>query len=73
MSESTLSSELDLTLIGRLFRRVRSSGSSRADAMQAALDAYRALHPGVAEADARETVGMFIKASSEAGRIWIDN
>ena len=63
---------MDLRLIGRLYRQVRSSGGSLTDAKQAALDAYRALRPGVPELEARETVGMFIKASSEAGRIWID-
>ena len=73
MSDLTLSSDVDLTLIGRLYRQVRSLGGSRADAVQAAFDAYRALHPGVPEADARETVETFIKASSEAGRIWIDS
>ena len=73
MSEPTLSTDMDLTLVGRLYRQVRSSSGSRAEAMRAALDAYRALHPSVLEAEARETVGNFIKASSEAGRIWIDN
>jgi len=60
-----------MRLIGRLYRQARRSGRGT-DAMQVALDAYRALYPYVSEAEARETVRMFIRASSESGRIWTD-
>jgi hypothetical protein len=67
------SSERDLTLVGRLYRQVRRSNGNRAEALDAALDAYRTLHPTIPEAEALETVQGLIKASSEAGRIWMDD
>jgi hypothetical protein len=43
------------------------------DAIDAALKAYRALHPAIPEAAALKAVQGLIKVSSEAGRIWTDN
>ena len=71
MLKSAISAATDLPLIGRTYRQVRQSGSSRPEAQQTALDAYCSLHPDVPRAAAREAVSKIIKASSEAGLIWI--
>lgn len=74
MSDTTLSITTVLKLVGRAYRLARYSAGSRVDAEKAALDAYCSLHPDTPVADARETVAMIIKASSEAGLIcWTDN
>ena len=68
-SRAGLSFATVLTLVGRTYRSVRYSGGGRADAEQAALDAYCSLHPDAPEGEARETVAAIVKASSEAGLI----
>lgn len=73
MSDPSLSIATDLKLVGQAYRQARYSTGSRTDAEKAALDAYCSLHPEAPESEARETVAKIIKASSEAGLIWIDN
>ena len=63
----------DLRLVGRAFRQARRSGVSRPEAERSALEVYCSFHPEASEAKAREAVAWLIKASSEAGMIWIDN
>ena len=71
--EPAISTAMDLTLIGRMYRQIRHAAGNRVDAEQAALDAYCSLYPGVPKAAAREAVSRLIKASSEAGLIWTQN
>jgi hypothetical protein len=68
-----ISVHADLTLVGRSFRQARRSGVSRIDAEQLAVDTYCGLHPDVPDSEARPVVAKLIKASSEAGLIWMDN
>ena len=68
-----VSIQADLTVVGRSFRQARRSGVSRIDAEQLALDTYCGLHPDVPDSEARLVVSKLIKASSEAGLIWMDN
>jgi len=73
MFDSTLSLDTYLKLVRQAYRQARYSTGNRLDAERAALDAYCSLHPEAPEAMARETVAKIIKASSEAGLIWIES
>jgi hypothetical protein len=63
----------DLKIVGRAYRHAHRSGVSKADAARMALETYCSLHPEVAEDVARGVVAQIIKATSEAGAIWMDN
>ena len=58
---------------GQAYRQTRYHVGSRAQAEAAALNAYCSLHAEVPEAEARGAVDKILKASSEAGLIWIEN
>jgi hypothetical protein len=73
MSNESLSVATDLTVVGRAYRQARYTAGNRVDAERAALDAYRSLHPDAPEIKARDMVARIIKASSEAGLIWIED
>ncbi len=72
MSDTTPSIATVLKLVGQAYRQTRHH-SGRAEAEAAAFNAYCSLHPDVSEIEALAAVHMIIKASSEAGLIWIDS
>lgn len=73
MSDTTPSIATVLRLVRQAYRQTKYYGGSRAEAEAAALNTFCSLRPDTPDVEASAAVAGIIKASSEAGLIWIES